>query len=109
MIFMARVGVSFGGRILLVGFPPGTPRNQLVPVSTLMLGTKSSHPTQFFFLEFHCEIRLAHQAMPDQINTMPDMRWGRHERQIHISNLAPFRCGRVGRPIAFSYAVLHVY
>lgn len=40
-----------------------------------MLCAKAVHPTCFVILDFHRQVRIAHETLSQQINTMAYVRW----------------------------------
>lgn len=61
--------------ILHPSLPLAGPFDQLIPVRTPMLSTKPCDAPLALILDLHCRVRLAHQAMPEQVNTVPYMTW----------------------------------
>ncbi|KAL9074016.1 MAG: hypothetical protein Q9157_004542 [Trypethelium eluteriae] len=93
-------------RILRPPFPLLQPVQQLPPVATLMFRSKPRYPAQFLLLQLHGQIRLAHQTLPDQIDTVTDVRRTRHEWYILLGNLVAGDCGRIDSPVAMANTVL---
>lgn len=81
--------------ILMIRLPLLRPLYQLFPILALMLCSKPSDAPDLLILQFYRRVRLAHEALPNQIDAMSDMRWRRHHWHIFLGDLDAFRGGLV--------------
>lgn len=98
--------IVFGIVGLAERFPLGGPSQKLVPVPAKMLGTKTFDAPDFVILHLNGRIGQAHEALPQKINAMADVRRRRHHRHVLIRNHSPFPGGLINSPVALTYAVL---
>ena len=92
--------------IRIIRLPRPCPFHQLLPVSALMFCTKPSDAPNFLILELYRGIRLAHEALPNQIDAMSDMRRRCHHWYIFLGDFVALRGGLMQRPVPFANAIL---
>ena len=96
-------------RFLLIRLPLRRPPYQLLPIPTLMLRPEPFHPANLVILDLNRRVWLAHERVPQQVDAMPDMRWGGHHREIFFDDFAAVGGGLEGGPVAFANAIQGVY
>lgn len=72
-----------------------------------MLSTKPRDAPIALILDLHCRVRLAHQAMPEQVNTVPYMAWRGHEREVLGDKPSALDGGVIKCPVIPPNPVLH--
>lgn len=86
------ITVLVSPRILLPGLPFACPSDQLSPILALVLGPEPRHTTDLRVLYFHGQIRLAHQALPDQVDAVSDVRGAIHHGDLAVIHFLADDC-----------------
>lgn len=96
------VSLSMMPRLLLPRLPLRRPSHQLVPISTLVLRAKARHAANFRVYDFDGRIRLAHEAVSDQVDAMPDVGRAVHHRDVFVDDFLARDRGGVEGPVALA-------
>lgn len=81
--------------IRIIRLPLFRPLYQLFPILALMLRPKPSDAPNLLILKFDRRVRLAHEALPNKVDAMSDMRWRRHHWHVLLGDFDAFRGGFV--------------
>lgn len=92
--------------ILIIRLPPRCPLYQLVPILALVFSAKTSNSPNLLILKLYCDVGLAHEALPYEVDAMSNMGRGCHHGHFILRNLHACGGGFLQSPVSFTNPIL---